>query len=139
MLKARYLGQRVTSKFCPPGFAEMPADFVNAYVLGSLGATGASLGACASFLYNLRHGVEDIRSGRARIAFVGAAEAPITPEVMEGYNAMGALASRVAAVATDTGRLVAASVFGVLFANASAVNTAIVQTKNKNWFMRLPI
>ncbi|MEH6636227.1 MAG: beta-ketoacyl synthase [Halioglobus sp.] len=93
MLKARYVGQRVTSKYCPLSFAEMPADFVNAYVLGSLGSTGASLGACASFLYNLRHGIEDIRSGRARVVFVGAAEAPITPEIMEGYVAMGALAT----------------------------------------------
>ena len=93
MLKARYNGQRVTSKFCPLSFAEMPADFINAYVLGSLGSTGASLGACASFLYNLRHGIEDIRSGRARVAFIGRAEAPVTPEVMEGYAAMGALAT----------------------------------------------
>jgi acetoacetyl-[acyl-carrier protein] synthase len=93
MIKSRYNGQRVTSKHCPLSFAEMPADFVNAYVLGSLGSTGATLGACASFLYNLRHGIDDIRSGRARIAFVGAAEAPITPEVMEGYAAMGALAT----------------------------------------------
>ena len=93
MLKARYNGQRVTSKYCPLSFAEMPADFINAYVLGSLGSTGASLGACASFLYNLRHGIDDIRSGRARVAFIGSAEAPITPEIMEGYSAMGALAT----------------------------------------------
>jgi acetoacetyl-[acyl-carrier protein] synthase len=93
MMKARYNGQRVTSKFCPLSFAEMPADFVNAYVLGSLGATGAALGACASFLYNLRLGIEDIRSGRSRVAFIGASEAPVNPEVMEGYGAMGALAS----------------------------------------------
>ncbi len=93
MLKARYQGQRITSKFCPLGLAEMPADFINAYVLGSLGSTGATLGACASFLYNLRHGIADIRSGRARVVFVGAAEAPVTPEVMEGYSAMGALAT----------------------------------------------
>ncbi|MFK7978163.1 MAG: beta-ketoacyl synthase [Halioglobus sp.] len=93
MLKSRYNGQRVTSKYCPLSFAEMPADFINAYVLGSLGATGASLGACASFLYNLRHGIDDIRSGRARVAFIGTSEAPITPEIMEGYAAMGALAT----------------------------------------------
>ena len=93
MIKSRYNGQRVTSKYCPLGFAQMPADFINAYVLGSLGSTGASLGACASFLYNLRHGIDDIRSGRARVALVGAAEAPIAPEVMEGYIAMGALAT----------------------------------------------
>jgi len=93
MLKARYRGGRVTSKYCPLGFAEMPADFVNAYVLGALGTTGATLGACASFLYNLRHAVDDIRSGRTRVAFVGASEAPITPEIMDGYAAMGALAT----------------------------------------------
>ena len=93
MLKARYNGQRVTSKYCPLGLAEMPADFVNAYVLGAMGSTGASLGACASFLYNMKHGIHDIRSGRARVAFIGSAEAPINPEVMEGYAAMGALAT----------------------------------------------
>ena len=93
MLKSRYNGQRVTSKYCPLSFAEMPADFINAYILGSLGSTGASLGACASFLYNLRLGIDDIRTGRARVAFIGNAEAPITPEVMEGYAAMGALAT----------------------------------------------
>jgi acetoacetyl-[acyl-carrier protein] synthase len=93
MMKARHNGQRVTSKYCPLSLAEMPADFINAYVLGSLGSTGASLGACASFLYNLRNGIEDIRSGRARVAFVGSAEAPVNPEVMEGYAAMGALAT----------------------------------------------
>lgn len=93
MLKARYNGKRVTSKYCPLSLAEMPADFINAYVLGTMGATGASLGACASFLYNMRHGIADIRSGRARVAFIGSAEAPVNAEVMEGYAAMGALAT----------------------------------------------
>ncbi len=93
LLKARYNGRKVTSKYCPFGFAEMPADFINAYVLGSLGSTGTNMGACASFLYNLRQAVQDIQSGRSRIALVGSSEAPITPEVMDGYAAMGALAS----------------------------------------------
>jgi acetoacetyl-[acyl-carrier protein] synthase len=93
MLKARYRGGRVSSKNCPLGLAEMPADFVNAYVLGAAGSTGATLGACASFLYNLRLAIHDIRAGRARVAIVGAAEAPVTPEIMEGYAAMGALAT----------------------------------------------
>ena len=57
LVKARYNGRKVTSKNCPFGFAEMPADFINAYVLGSLGTTGTSMGACASFLYNLRQGI----------------------------------------------------------------------------------
>ena len=79
MVKSRYNGLKVTSKYCPLGLAEMPADFVNAYVLGSLGSTGAALGACASFLYNLRHGIQDIQSGRSRVAFIGSSEAPINP------------------------------------------------------------
>jgi acetoacetyl-[acyl-carrier protein] synthase len=93
LVKARYTGRKVTSKYCPFGFAEMPADFINAYVLGSYGSTGTNMGACASFLYNLRQGIFDIQSGRSRIAIVGNSEAPITPEIMEGYAAMGALAS----------------------------------------------
>src|SRR5690606_16817816 len=71
----------------------MPADFVNAYILGSVGHTGAIAGACASFLYNLRAAVEDISSGKCRVAVVGNAEAPITTEIIDGYATMGALAA----------------------------------------------
>jgi len=93
MLRGPATGRKVTSKQCPLGFAEMPGDFTNAYILRSLGVTGPALGACATFLYNLRLAVNDIRAGRTRLAVVGAAEAPIVPEVMEGYAAMGALAT----------------------------------------------
>ena len=93
MLTAALRGERVLAKNCPLGFAEMPGDFLNAYVLKSLGQTGPALGACATFLYNLQRGVDDIRSGRARIAVVGASEAPILPSLMDGYVAMGALAT----------------------------------------------
>ena len=93
MLQARLRGSRVSSKQLPLGLNTMPADFVNAYVLGSVGATGANAGACATFLYNLRLAVEDIQSGRRRVAVVGNAEAPLVPEVIEGYAAMSALAT----------------------------------------------
>lgn len=93
MMTAGHRGERVSAKNCPLGFAEMPGDFLNAYVLKSLGHTGPALGACATFLYNLQRGVDDIKSGRARIAVVGASEAPIIPELMDGYVAMGALAT----------------------------------------------
>lgn len=93
MMTAGHRGERVSAKNCPLGFAEMPGDFINAYVLKSLGHTGPALGACATFLYNLQRGVDDIKSGRARIAVVGASEAPIIPELMDGYVAMGALAT----------------------------------------------
>ena len=92
MLQAPFQGKRVSSKNCPLGLAEMTADFINAYILGSVGCTGANIGACATFLYNLRQGVEDIRSGKYRVSLVGASEAPITPEVIEGYRTMNALA-----------------------------------------------
>ncbi len=93
MLQARLRGNRVSSKQLPLGLNTMPADFVNAYVLGSVGATGANAGACATFLYNLRLAVEDIQSGRRRVAVVGNGEAPLVPEVIEGYAAMSALAT----------------------------------------------
>ncbi|MFC3294507.1 beta-ketoacyl synthase [Modicisalibacter luteus] len=92
LLKSFVSGNRATSKQMPLGYGQMPADFLNAYVLGSVGATGAIQGACASFLYNLRQGVEDIRSGRRRVVMVGTSDAPITPEIIEGFRAMGALA-----------------------------------------------
>ena len=93
MVQSRLMGKRVTSKQCALGFCEMPADFVNAYILGSVGSTGTAAGACATFLYNLRMGVDDIRSGRRRVVMVGTSEAPIMPEVIDGYDAMGALAT----------------------------------------------
>lgn len=93
LLQSRLKGSRVSTKQCPLGLSSMPADFVNAYILGSVGHTGAIAGACASFLYNLRAAVEDISSGKCRVAVVGNAEAPITPEIIDGYATMGALAS----------------------------------------------
>lgn len=93
MVQARGQGVRVTSKQLALGLNSMPADFVNAYVLGSIGATAGIAGACATFLYNLNAAVDDIKSGRRRVVMVGSAEAPIIPEVIEGYSAMSALAT----------------------------------------------
>lgn len=93
MMQARNKGNRVTSKQLALGLNTMPADFVNAYVLGSVGVTGGVTGACATFLYNLRAGVEDIQSGRRRVVLVGSSEAPILPEIIDGYAAMSALAT----------------------------------------------
>ena len=93
MMRSRWQGRRVSSKQCPLGFAEMPGDFISAYILGAMSRTGPALGACATFLYNLRLGIDDIRAGRSRIAIVGAAEAPVNAELMDGYLAMGALAT----------------------------------------------
>ncbi|WP_461516965.1 beta-ketoacyl synthase [Porticoccus sp.] len=91
LLQSRLKGERSTSKQLALGLNTMPADFVNAYVLGSVGHTEAITGACASFLYVLQAAVKDIRSGRRRVAIVGNAEASLTPEIFEGFTNMGAL------------------------------------------------
>ncbi|MDX1492036.1 MAG: beta-ketoacyl synthase [Pseudohongiellaceae bacterium] len=101
LMQARLLGKKVSSKQLALGFAEMPADFINAYILGNLGTTGTNVAACATFLYNLRQGMRDIQSGTHRIAIIGTSEAPITPEVIEGYSTMGALASDAALLGLD--------------------------------------
>ncbi len=101
LFKFPWQGRRTSSKQCPLGFAEMPADFINAYVLGSSGRTGGSLGACATFLYNLERAVQDIQHGLVDFAVIGAAEAPIIPELMEGYRAMGALGEDAALLKLD--------------------------------------
>ncbi|WP_346841282.1 beta-ketoacyl synthase [Metapseudomonas otitidis] len=93
LMQSRLKGGRVTAKQLPLGLNTMPADFINAYVLGSVGTTGSVTGACATFLYNLQKAIEQITSGRARVALVGNAEAPINQECIDGYGAMGALAT----------------------------------------------
>ena len=90
-MKSRLRSTRPTSKQMALGLNSMVADFVNAYVCGSVGTTGASAGACATFLYNLRLAVDDIAAGRHRVVICGSSEAPVTPEVMEGFSAMSAL------------------------------------------------
>ena len=104
MFSARHKGRRITAKQLPLGLPEMPADFVNAYVLGSVGATGCNIGACATFLYNLSLAMHDIQHGRCRMSLVGATEAPLVPEIVEGFSAMGALAEDKDLLALDKGR-----------------------------------
>ena len=101
LAQAGLKGGRVTSKQMPLMLTQMPADFVNSYMINSVGSTGANIGACATFLYNLRQGIGDIQAGRARVAIVGGAEAPIEPEVIEGFKAMGALAEDAQIAALD--------------------------------------
>src|SRR5690606_32205135 len=93
LMQSRLKGGRVTAKQLALGLNSMPADFINAYVLGSVGTTGSVTGACATFLYNLQKGIEQIASGKARVVVVGNSEAPINQECIEGYGAMGALAT----------------------------------------------
>ncbi len=87
------MGNRINSKMMALSLAEMPADFVNSYIINSVGTTGNNVGACATFLYNLRQGLLDIQQGKAKVVIVGNSEAPIVPEVIEGFRVMSALAT----------------------------------------------
>lgn len=101
MLKSALVGKRTTSKHLPLGYAQMPADFVNAYLLGSVGNVGTSIGACATYFFNLEKAIEGIKTGKFRVAMVGGSDAPITPEIIEGFRTMGALAEDTALLALD--------------------------------------
>ncbi len=103
LLQSSVKGKRASTKMLPFSFPEMPADFINSYMLNSVGVTGHCAGACATFLYNLRLGVQDIAAGRAQVAVVGSVEAPLVPEVVSGFEAMGALANdaRLRALSPD--------------------------------------
>lgn len=106
LMKALALGKRTSSRFLPLSLIDMPSNFINAYIIGNVGHTGTQMGACATFLYNLELAMKEIRMGKRRVAIVGNSEAPVIPEIMEGYRAMGALAdeNRLAA-ASKTGRV----------------------------------
>ncbi len=93
LVKSRLTGSRVSTKQLALGLNTMSTDFINAYVTGNVGTTLTSSGACATFLYNLRAATQDMAAGRTRIAIVGSSEAPITPEMIEGFGNMSALAN----------------------------------------------
>ncbi|ELR66021.1 3-oxoacyl-[acyl-carrier-protein] synthase, KASII [Photobacterium marinum] len=106
MLAAPLTGGRVSSKMMALSLAEMPADFVNSYVINSVGTTGTNMGACATFLYNLRQGMYDIQHGKSKVVIVGNAEAPVVAEIMEGFRVMGALAEDEQLKALDSSDVV---------------------------------
>ncbi len=101
MMQNPLMGKRPTSKNAALGLSEMPGDFVNAYVLGSVGDTAGIIGACATFLYNIKRGADEIRAGNKRVVMAGNSEAPIVPEIIEAYRVMGALAEDDALMALD--------------------------------------
>ncbi|WP_105216027.1 MULTISPECIES: beta-ketoacyl synthase [unclassified Pseudoalteromonas] len=93
LFKARLQGDRVSTKQLALGLNTMSTDFINAYVTGNVGTTFTTSGACATFLYNLRAAVHDIKAGRTRVAIVASSECAIEPEIIEGFGNMGALAN----------------------------------------------
>ena len=92
LLQSRKIGKRASSKHLSMSLIGMSADFINAYVLGSLGKTGTVAGACATFLYNLDLALKGIKNKELDFTFVGSAEAPINPEITDGFLATTGIA-----------------------------------------------
>ena len=93
LIRSRQQGERVSTKQLALGLNTMSTDFINAYVTGNVGTTFTTSGACATFLYNLRAAVNDIQAGRTRVAVVASSECALTPEIIEGFGNMSALAN----------------------------------------------
>ncbi len=92
LLQSRKIGKRASSKHLSMSLIGMSADFINAYVLGSIGKTGTVAGACATFLYNLDLALKGIKNNELDFSIVGSAEAPINPEITDGFLATTGIA-----------------------------------------------
>lgn len=92
LLQSRKIGKRANSKHLSMSLIGMSADFINAYVLGSLGRTGTVAGACATFLYNLDLALKGIKNNELDFSIVGSAEAPVNPEITDGFLATTGIA-----------------------------------------------
>ena len=92
LMQSRLQKKRASSKHLSMSLIEMSADFINAYILGSVGKSGQVAGACATFFYNLNAASTLIKSNEVDFAVIGSAEAPINPEVTDGFFATTGIA-----------------------------------------------
>ena len=92
LMQSRLSGGRSSSKHLSMSLIEMSADFINAYILGSVGKTGLVAGACATYQYNLHAALSLIKNNEIDFAVVGSSEAPINAEVTDGFMATKAIA-----------------------------------------------
>ena len=92
LMQSRLQDKRASSKHLSMSLIEMSADFINAYILGSVGKSGQVAGACATFFYNLNAATNLIKSNEIDFAVIGSAEAPINPEVTDGFFATTGIA-----------------------------------------------
>lgn len=92
LMQSRLSGGRSSSKHLSMSLIEMSADFINAYILGSVGKTGLVAGACATYQYNLHAALSLIKNDEIDFAVVGSSEAPINAEVTDGFMATKAIA-----------------------------------------------
>ena len=92
LMQSRLRDSRSSSKHLSMSLIEMSADFINAYILGSVGKTGLVAGACATYQYNLHAALSLIKNDEIDFAVVGSSEAPINAEVTDGFMATKAIA-----------------------------------------------
>lgn len=93
-------GAKAISPFCVPKvIPNMPAGNV-AIALGIHGPNFAALSACATGAHSIGMALMLLRAGQADVMLAGGVESTITPFVLNGYVAMGALSKRNDAPAT---------------------------------------
>ena len=87
-------GPRAISPFCVPMvIPNMPASNV-AIALELHGPNFAAVSACATGAHSIGMALAILRAGQADVMLAGGVESTITPFVLNGYSAMGALSRR---------------------------------------------
>ncbi len=87
-------GPKAISPFCVPKvIPNMPASNV-AIALGVHGPNFAAVSACATGAHSIGMALAVLRAGQADVMLAGGVESTITPFVLNGYSAMGALSRR---------------------------------------------
>ena len=87
-------GARAISPFCVPMvIPNMPASNV-AIALELHGPNFAAVSACATGAHSIGMALAILRAGQADVMLAGGVESTITPFVLNGYSAMGALSRR---------------------------------------------
>ncbi len=87
-------GPKAISPFCVPKvIPNMPASNVG-IALGVHGPNFAAVSACATGAHSIGMALAVLRAGQADVMLAGGVESTITPFVLNGYSAMGALSRR---------------------------------------------
>jgi 3-oxoacyl-[acyl-carrier-protein] synthase II len=87
-------GPKRISPFVVPAFLANMAAGNLSIRYGFKGPLGCPVTACAAGIQAIGDGMRMIRSGEARVALVGGAEACVTPLALAGFNALKALSTR---------------------------------------------
>ncbi|MFN8571337.1 MAG: beta-ketoacyl-ACP synthase II [Gemmatimonadaceae bacterium] len=87
-------GANAISPFCVPKVIPNMPTCQAAIVLGVHGPNFAAVSACASGAHSIGMALTLLRTGQADVMLAGGAESTMTPYVLNGYGAMGALSRR---------------------------------------------